>query len=103
MALFSLTPNPMFKADVDIPVPGGSTVKVNFTFKHKTRSEFKEFFESLQGREDADIILDIAAGWGLKDDFSRENVEQLTENYIGSARAILDKYVQEISGARRGN
>lgn len=100
---FSLTPNPTFKRDVAIPVPGGKTASVSFTFKHKTRDEFKAFMDGIAGREDVEIIRDIAAGWGLEDDFSDENIEALTQNYLGSGLAIVDAYVSELSGARKGN
>lgn len=100
---FSLTPNPTFKRDVAIPVPGGKTASINFTFKHKTRDEFKAFLEGLEGREDVDIILEVASGWGLEDAFDEDNVTELTQNYLGSARAVLDTYVSELAGARKGN
>lgn len=100
---FSLNPNPTFKADVDIPVPGGDTATINFTFKHKARDDFKAFLESLADRDDVSIILDIASGWGLEDKFNKENLESLTQNYMGSGRAILDRYIKEMAGVRQGN
>lgn len=100
---FSLTPNPTFKRDVAIPVPGGKTASINFTFKHKNRDDFKAFLEGLEGREDVDIVMDVASGWGLDDAFNEDNVTELTQNYLGSARAILDAYITELSGARKGN
>lgn len=100
---FSLTPNPTFKADVEIPVPGGKTATINFTFKHKTRDEFKAFTEGLDGRGDAEIIQDIAAGWGLDDAFNDKNIEALTQNYLGAGLAIVNAYVSELAGARKGN
>ncbi|MFA5595944.1 MAG: phage tail assembly chaperone [Pusillimonas sp.] len=100
---FSLTPNPTFKRDVSIPVPGGKTVSINFTFKHKNRDAFKAFIDSLEGRDDVDIVLDVASGWALDDAFNEENLGELTQNYLGSARAILETYIAELSGARKGN
>lgn len=104
MAQFSLTPDPTFTATVDIPVPGKKPAKIEFTFKHRDQDRFGEWFEKLRDYEsDTDAILDIASGWNLKDPFGPETVEQLVTGYMGSARAIIDKYVAENSGARLGN
>ena len=35
--------------------------------------------------------------------FGREAVELLTQNYHGSARAVLSTYVTELAAARLGN
>ena len=105
MAKLSLTQKPTFNRDVMIPVPGEKPVAVNFTFKAKTKSEFKEFVERLQAQklDDLGIIMEIASGWDLEDPFELENVKKLEQNYLGSAKAILDAYNVELSGARLGN
>lgn len=100
---FSLSATPTFKSKVLIPVPGKQAEPVEFTFKGRTREQFKDFVENLKDREDADVILDIASGWELEDAFDKENVELLTENYLGAARAIIEKYLSELTQARLGN
>ena len=100
---FSLAAAPTFKARVLVPVPGKSAEPVEFTFKGRTREQFKDFVESLKDREDADVILDIASGWELEDAFDKDNIELLTENYLGAARAIIEKYLSELTQARLGN
>lgn len=85
MTLLSLKPDPTFKAKVPIPRPGGEPVTVQFTFKHRTRREFAA----------------VLAGWDLDDEFTRENVATLLEQYGGSASAIADVYVRELTGARQ--
>lgn len=99
----SLVANPTFKAKVAIPVPGDKAVDVEFTFKGRNREAFKTYIASMDGREDVDLIMDAASGWDLEDAFDRDNVEKLTQNYMGSARAIFDKYVGELTQARLGN
>jgi hypothetical protein len=47
--------------------------------------------------------MEVASGWDLEDEFTRENVEELLKNYIGSAYQIFDTYIKEIVQARRGN
>jgi hypothetical protein len=98
-----LTANPTFKVKVAIPVAGGSPVDVEFTFKHRTRDAFKDFLEKLRDRDDVEVIADIASGWDLDDAFDADSVEQLTQNYLGSARAIIETYINELTNAKLGN
>ena len=100
---FSLTANPTFKALVDVPVPGGKSAAVEFTFKSRTRDEFRLFIDGLGDRLDVDVIMDMASGWDLEDPFDQANVELLTQNYLGAARAVIEKYLSELPAARLGN
>lgn len=100
---FSLVPSPTFKASVSIQVPGGRSVQVEFIFKHRTRDEFKEFTDTLEGRKDVEILLDIASGWELEDAFEAKNLQQLVDNYMGAGRAVLETYIAELTAARAKN
>lgn len=103
MAKFKLTPDPTFNANVEIPVAGGEPVSVAFTFKHRTRDELQAFTKSVDGREDADLILDMCSGWELADAFTRENVLTLAQNYITAPRAVFETYLDELVKARTKN
>lgn len=103
MAKIKLTASPTFKSTVMIPVPGGRPASVEFIFKGRTKDEFKQFVESIDGKDDVSLILEIASGWELDDPFGKETVEQLLQSYLGAARAILDRYMNELTGARLGN
>lgn len=103
MAKLQLTASPTFKCNVLIPVPGKKPVPVEFSFKGRTKDEFKTFIETLGDREDAEVILDIASGWELEDAFGKESVELLLQNYIGAARVIIERYIAELTSARLGN
>ncbi|KNE25249.1 phage tail assembly chaperone [Achromobacter spanius] len=101
---FTLNPAPTFKKKVPLPVPGAGFEEVEFTFKHRIKEEFKEFVESLAERsDDVQILLDIACGWELEDAFNQENIDRMVEGYVGSARAVLGTYIEELSKARLGN
>ena len=100
---FTLAIAPTFKAEVAIPVPGGRPANVSFTFKHKTRDELKELLSGLEGREDIDVVMEITSGWAIDEAFEEDNVAVLLQNYPGSALAIIDTFMKEVSGARRGN
>lgn len=93
-----LTPNPTFKAKVPVPVAGSVPVHVEFTFKHRDKEALAEFHASLKDLEDVDLILAMASGWELDDPFDAEHIAQLTGNYVGSALAILEKYIAESTG-----
>ena len=103
MAKLTLTASPTFTAKVAIPVPGAKAVPVEFKFKGRTKDEFKELLEGMAEREDVEAILEVASGWDLEDVFNEDNVEKLVQNYIGSAKAILEKYITELSAVRLGN
>ncbi|MNY66692.1 hypothetical protein D3C86_2041600 [compost metagenome] len=77
---------------------------MEFTFKHRSKEEFREFLKGLDNRtDDVELMLDIASGWELEDAFDQENIERLVEGYFGSARAVLGTYIDELGKARLGN
>ncbi|OZI31732.1 hypothetical protein CAL29_28070 [Bordetella genomosp. 10] len=101
---FTLNPQPTFKHKVKLPIPGADFAEVEFTFRHRSKSEFKEFMEQAKDQEDdAALVMDMACGWELQESFDRENVEKLVENFVGAARAIFTAYVDELIKARVGN
>lgn len=100
---FKIVPDPTFKAQAAIPIPGADPEKVGFTYKHRSRREFKAYMEDMakdDGKDDIDLVMDTVTGWELTDEFTRENVEKLLDNYHGAARAIVDTYIDE-QGALR--
>lgn len=103
MAKLNLTASPTFTAKVMIPVPGAKPAPVEFKFKGRTKEEFKDFLESMSSLEDGEAIMEIASGWDLEDAFGEANVEKLVQNYIGSAKAILETYITQLTSARLGN
>lgn len=100
---FTLVAKPTFAAKVSIPVPGDAAEPVEFTFKHRTRDDFKTLVEGMAEREDVELLLDIASGWELDEAFDAKSLNTLIQNYPGAARAILQTYLAEQSGARLGN
>lgn len=100
---FTLAASPTFKSKVAIPIPGRAAEQIEFTFKGRTRDEFKEFVEGLSDMDDVAAIMAIASGWELDDAFDAKNIELLNQNYLGAARAIIEKYLSELTQARLGN
>lgn len=103
MTKLKLNPSPTFESVVDIPLHGGGSVPVKFRFKHCTRAALKEFIETVKDRADIDNVLEMASGWDLVDEFNRENLSMLLENYSGAGREIFNKYVDEITQSRIKN
>lgn len=100
---FNLTVNPTFKASVNIAVPGGKAVDVEFTFKYRNKDEMKDFLEEMKGKTDAQLIDEMASGWELDDPFNAESLEKLTQNYPGAPVGIMQVYMSELQGARAKN
>jgi tail assembly chaperone len=101
---FTLDPKPTFRRKVAIHIPGEKDGEIEFIFKHRTRDEYRDFLQSLgPDKTDVEVIMDVASGWNLVEPFDEESIERLTLGFIGSARAVLDAYVNELTGARLGN
>jgi hypothetical protein len=101
MAKLSLKAAPTFACKVGIPVHGGEPAMVEFTFKHRTKDDFQKWLAV--EREDVDAILEMAEGWDLAEPLDKENVGVLVQNYSGAAKAIFNKYFDELVQARLGN
>ncbi|GGA05586.1 phage tail assembly chaperone [Dyella caseinilytica] len=103
MAKLKLNPAPTFTAQVKIPVPGGESDPVTFTFKHRKRTDTIDWLKTTSTKEDYVIVQDMAAGWDLDDEFTPDNIATLCDNYPGAGGAILDAYLAELRGARAKN
>ena len=103
MAKLNFTTAPTFTLKVAIPVPGKKAVDVEFTFKGRNREEFREYLDASTNKEDVDALMDTVTGWELENEFCREEVERMTLFYPAAARAIIQRYITEISGVRLGN
>jgi hypothetical protein len=101
--MLKLKPDPTFYAKVAIPVPGAKPAMVKFQFRHMTKDQAEKWRQSVDGRDDVELILDIACGWDLAEAFDEENVGFLVQNYIGAGIAVVRTYLEELAGARLGN
>ena len=101
-AKFKLKPNPTFKADVTIPVPGDEPGIVTFTFKHRPIKELADL-EKVEGKHISQFLLEITEGWALSDEFNQSNVETLLDNYPRAGEAIMKAYYAELLGNREKN
>lgn len=98
-----LTANPTFKAKVSIPVAGGPAVPVEFTFKHRSKDDFQEWVGAIADKDDVVLIQEVASAWELDEPFDFDHITQMTQNYIGSARAVIETYIAQQTAAKLGN
>lgn len=99
-------PNPTFKHDVEIPVPGEKPEKVEFTFKHKGSKAFKQYVEDCVGRDDVDSTLEILSDWALTEQYgpvSREAIAEFFDAYPGAPNAVFVGYSKGLHQGRLGN
>lgn len=103
MAKLKLTPDPTFSGMVEIHVPGKEPAEIEFTFKYRDREELEAFAGSMATMSDAELILNLASAWDLADAFTKESVETLVKKYYSAPRAVYEKYLQELTGAKEKN
>ena len=103
MAKLNFTTAPTFAMKVAIPVPGKKPADVEFTFKGRDRDEFQEYLKSTAGLTDTETLMLTIVGWELTNEFNEAAVELLGKKYPAGPRAIVNKYMSEISGVRLGN
>jgi hypothetical protein len=113
-----------FKRIVSFPLVDDTTGQIEMVFKYKTRSEFGEFIDNIlndagqaksngefsmkdlmekTADSNADYILKIAEGWNLDEEFTRANLQQLSDEIPAATAAIMETYRLAISEGRSGN
>lgn len=114
-----------FKKTVSITFADGTKYDIEMLYTYRTRSEYAAFMDSVVGEPkkgkkadevktaadafklagdiDADIIMKIAEGWDLDDEFNKENVLKLIDEYPSAAAIISDDYREAILDGRRKN
>lgn len=118
-----------FKKTVKVPMLEGGEGTIEVSYIYRTRTEFGGLIDGLmdkagvvpasQGDADqkfslaaalektresnADYIMQVADGWNLDVEFSREAVAQLCDELPGAALAIMNDYRMAITEGRMGN
>jgi hypothetical protein len=126
MAKLKIAENPTFTADVEIPRVGGTSIKVQFTFKYRNREELAALFDRWQADtkerfkgvgegstlaaataaevdQQVSQMLEVVEAWGFDDPFDEENVRALVLSIRGATDAVLNAYGAAYQDARRGN
>ena len=117
MARLQLKVSPTFKAKVILPLASGEDADITFTFRHRTRSEIVTHAKArqeataalaeddIEGHIDLDVlmILDLAEGWDLPDEFNEENIRYLIEHHCSAPGSIYEVYLKRLTAAKEGN
>lgn len=115
MGKLKLVANPTFTASVPVPVAGGEAVNVEMTFKHRTRKEWDEWIAASKAASEADppaavtiddevkSFMDIVVGWELEEQFNKDNIALLLQNYYGAGHAAVRVYSSELWNSKAKN
>lgn len=114
--MLKLNPDPTFTDDVEITVPGQKEPgTIPLTFKYRNRDEFKEWFGGLDEKRDkngkvtrkgktfTEAFLEFVLGWGLDEEFNKENVEIFLTNYPAAYQEIFTQYSKMLLVSRIKN
>ena len=119
--MLKLNPDPSFKADVEITIPGQSvTGTVNLTMKYMNRKDYAAWLESLRELKDPDkggkegkvtrpgktalqAFQEFVLGWDLADEFTVENIGIFLDNYPAAYPETLGKYTRLLFESRVKN
>lgn len=114
--MLKLKLDPTFEAEVQVTIPGQSEPgTLPITFKYRPRDEHHKWIESIQERKDAkgkvvaagksfvEAFHDYAVGWGLPEEFTKENIDIFFQNYPAADKEIFTQYVKLLFGSRIKN
>ena len=85
MAKLKLVANPTFKANVGIPVAGGESVPVEFTFKHRTKTALDEWVKTRNAGSVGRSFREVVSLWDKAGTLKKESAEALA--------AALDDFI----------
>jgi hypothetical protein len=101
--MLKLNPDPHFKAEVKITVPGKLEPEtVNLTFKYRNRTDLVALWKKSEKpvstdiditKEQLELFNKIVTGWdGVDGEFNAKNVETFVNNYSAAVNEIIAAY-----------
>lgn len=103
MTKFKLVAEPTFKSTVFIPRPGQENGQIELTFKHYKLNDITKFEDELKDKSVVEFVMKIVTDWNLEEEFNKNNIDILLNNYPAAVQAITDTYYKEIFGQREKN
>lgn len=94
---------PDFKLPVKIVMPNGDDGEVIFTVRHLKIDEIQEIYNSESIKNDVEMIMHLATGWDLEDEFNAENVKELVSLFPAISIQIFKSYMGAAIGQRAKN
>lgn len=96
----TLAPLPDFSLPVEFNLPTGEKQSITFKVRHMKASEMQDMYKPENQTSDADMIMNIATGWSLEEEFNADNAALLVDYYPGAALALAGAYLQALAGQR---
>lgn len=108
--MFRIVPNPTFKANINLTVPGQEEpAVVEVEFRHKGRAALKAWLENAAGKTDADLLDEVIVSLPLADEdgkdvpYTVKRLQQMLDNYPAAAREFTEGYVFALTESRAKN
>lgn len=102
--VFRIEADPTFRAKVCIPIPGLEPAVIECLFRHKTRSELREFLSRASERDSEAVLAEILEGWsGVEREFTREALAALLDSYPAAGNTIFDAYLYTLTAGLMGD
>lgn len=102
--MFTIEPNPTFKASLTIVGQGREQV-LNLVYRHKPRSEYLKLLEDLRANKTqvTDAILQLVESWDADGPLDADTITKLQEAQPGVDWAIVSGYTEALTVARKEN
>lgn len=95
---------PDFKLPVAFKMPGGEEAEIIFTVRHHKANEIQELYnDDKKPMKDGDLIMHLASGWDLDEEFNAENAAELIALFPGVSLALMREYMMALVGQRAKN
>lgn len=94
---------PDFKLPVEFILPNGDVGEITFTVRHVSVDEFQKMYSSDEVIRDHELIMNLASGWNLSEEFNEENAKELVSHYPAAALALASQYMRALAGQRVKN
>lgn len=107
MSQFKRTPNPTFKTDVAISLPGDQPEwKIETEYRYKKKSDAVAWLAGLKGKTDAENLASIIVGWNEEHAgvaYSTESLAEFLDEFPAAAVDFFETYKRELLEAKRKN
>lgn len=94
---------PDFPLPVVVTLPNGDEAHMTFKVKHVSATEFQELYSAERVVSDHELIMNLASGWNLEDEFNEENAKKLVSFYPNAALVLASSYLKALAGQRVKN
>lgn len=105
--MFSLTPNPTFKALVPLSVPGlDKPLEVPFEFKHLNKERLGVWLARAATVSDVNLLDEVIVSWGVHDQgvpvpYSFTALERLLSEYSTAHGDIVQTFLREMGESKK--